>query len=256
MGRIINDRLCPAHVRTLPSSAVNLEELTALLMRNGFVAADEEAEELLAAGDGGRLEALVERRLTGEPLAWITGTAPFCGLTVRRRTPASTSRAGRPSCWPSAPPSGCPPDGVAIDLCTGCGAIAALLPTRRPGARVLGVDLDPSARSPARAPTASRPTRGDLFAPLPDARGALDVVVGVVPYVPTRRARAAAARHVHLRDAARLRRRRRTGATSCGACWPRRRTSCARRGAAARGRWGAGGELDADLARLGYADVA
>ena len=36
----------------LPSGAVNLEGLTALLMRNGFVAADEEAEELLAAAGG------------------------------------------------------------------------------------------------------------------------------------------------------------------------------------------------------------
>ena len=37
---------------SLPSGTVNLEALTALLMRNGFVAADEEAEELLAAAGG------------------------------------------------------------------------------------------------------------------------------------------------------------------------------------------------------------
>ena len=35
-----------------------------------------------AAGDGALLDALVARRLRGEPLAWITGTATFCGLPV------------------------------------------------------------------------------------------------------------------------------------------------------------------------------
>ena len=45
------------------------------MMRNGFVAPDEEAAELIeaAAGDHATLDALIERRLTGEPLAWITG---------------------------------------------------------------------------------------------------------------------------------------------------------------------------------------
>src|SRR4051812_22430832 len=61
------------------------EALTALLAREGFVAADEEAEELLqrAGGDADLLDALVARRLTGEPLAWITGTVTFCGITIR-----------------------------------------------------------------------------------------------------------------------------------------------------------------------------
>src|SRR5215213_9664 len=60
-----------------PSGVIALVEL---LERNGFVAAEEEAEELHAAagGDAARLKAMVARRLTGEPLAWITGTAPFC----------------------------------------------------------------------------------------------------------------------------------------------------------------------------------
>ena len=48
------------------------------------MAADEEAGELAtAAGDDPvRLAALVARRVTGEPLAWITGTTTFCGLPV------------------------------------------------------------------------------------------------------------------------------------------------------------------------------
>ena len=57
--------------------------LAALLARGGFVAAEEEAEELLAraAGDGELLDALVARRLTGEPLAWITDST---GMNVSK----------------------------------------------------------------------------------------------------------------------------------------------------------------------------
>ncbi|HUO49928.1 MAG TPA: hypothetical protein VMU09_13950, partial [Acidimicrobiales bacterium] len=47
----------------------------------GCVAAEEEAAELVAvSGDDRRLlEALVQRRSNGEPLAWITGEVRFCG---------------------------------------------------------------------------------------------------------------------------------------------------------------------------------
>ena len=63
----------------------DLEELTALLARAGFVAAGEEASELLApaACDADLLDFLVRRRLSGEPLAWITGSVRFCGIEIR-----------------------------------------------------------------------------------------------------------------------------------------------------------------------------
>ena len=50
-----------------------------------FVAAEDEAKELLAsaAGDGELLDSLVARRLTGEPLAWIIGKVAFCGVEIR-----------------------------------------------------------------------------------------------------------------------------------------------------------------------------
>ena len=63
----------------------DVEALAELLADAGFVAAQEEADELLAraAGDAELLDSLVGRRLTGEPLAWITGSACFCGLRIR-----------------------------------------------------------------------------------------------------------------------------------------------------------------------------
>jgi release factor glutamine methyltransferase len=161
-------------------------ELAELLARAGFVAAQEEADELLArtAGDGALLDALVARRLTGEPLAWITGSVVFCDLEIRVDPGVYVPR------WQSeqlARGAGArlPAAGSAIDLCTGSGAIAKTLMTCCPGARVVACDLDERAVACARA-NGVEVYHGDLFEPLPDTlRGCVDVVVGVVPYVPT-----------------------------------------------------------------------
>jgi release factor glutamine methyltransferase len=164
----------------------NLEALTALLTDAGFVAAEEEAHELLAraAGDSELLDALVGRRLTGEPLAWITGTVWFCGLEIRVDPGVYVPR------WQSEPLARraverLPPSGVAIDVCTGTGAIAKTLTSRHPGARAVASDFDERACACAEA-NGVDVYRGDLFAPLPRTlEGRVDVVVGVVPYVPT-----------------------------------------------------------------------
>jgi release factor glutamine methyltransferase len=152
----------------------------------GFVAAEEEADELLAraGGDGGLLEALVERRLSGEPLAWITGSVAFCGLEIRVDPGVYVPR------WQSEQLAAraverLPAAGVAIDLCTGAGAIAATLVARHAGARVVASDVDARAVACARS-NGVETYRGDLFEPLPgELAGLVDVVVGVVPYVPT-----------------------------------------------------------------------
>jgi len=161
-------------------------ELAELLADAGFVAAADEAGELLAraGGDQELLDALVARRLTGEPLAWITGSVCFCGLEIavdpgvyvpRWQTEALALRAVERL----------PANGAAVDVCTGAGAIAKTLMARRPQARVLATDLDERAVACARR-NGVEAHRGDLLAPLPRAlEGSVDVVVGVVPYVPT-----------------------------------------------------------------------
>jgi len=160
--------------------------LSALLARAGFIAAAEESEELLAyaAGDAALLDAAVRRRLTGEPLAWITGRVSFCGVEIGGDPGVYVPR------WLSEPLAGraverLPEAGTAIDLCTGSGAIAKVLRTRRPGARVVASDVDPRAVACAAA-NGVEVYQGDLFDPLPrDLEGQVDVVVAVVPYVPT-----------------------------------------------------------------------
>jgi release factor glutamine methyltransferase len=162
------------------------QALAALLSGAGFVAAEEEADELLAraAGDAELLESLVGRRLTGEPLAWITGRVSFCGLEIRvdpgvyvpRRQSEPLARRAVERL---------PSRGAAVDLCTGSGAIAKTLMANRPGARVVASDIDEGAVACAAA-NGVGVYLGDLFAPLPRTlEGRVDVVLGVVPYVPT-----------------------------------------------------------------------
>jgi release factor glutamine methyltransferase len=169
-----------------PGALGALTALAARLSSAGFVAPAEEAAELLAraADDRTLLQALVARRLTGEPLAWITGRTTFCDLEIkvgqgvyvpRWHSEALARRAIE--CLPAA--------GVAVDLCTGSGAVAKAVAAAHPGARVVGSDIDEDAVACARA-NGVEAYQGDLFAPLPvELVGAVDLVVAVVPYVPT-----------------------------------------------------------------------
>jgi release factor glutamine methyltransferase len=161
--------------------------LVAALRAAGFVAAELEAEALLrhASGDRAALDVALQRRLGGEPLAWIVGETTFCGVTVgilpgvyvpRQQTEPLALRAIELL----------PPHGTAIDVCTGSGAIARALGIARPRARVVGCDIDPRAVACA-AMNGVDVFEGDLLDPLPASlRHCVDVVIGVVPYVPSR----------------------------------------------------------------------
>lgn len=127
----------------------------------------------------------MDRRTRGEPLAWITGTFLFAGVRLRlepgiyvprQQTELLTARAV----------ARLPDSGLAVDLCTGCGAVAAALVRGRPGARVLATDIDPVACRCA-ASNGVEVYLGDLDEPVPpEVRGRANVVTAVVPYVPTR----------------------------------------------------------------------
>ena len=155
------------------------------LSRSGCVAAEEEAAELVAAaGDATELGRMVARRLTGEPLAWITGRTDFCGLEVAVDPGVYVPR------WQSEPLARraaelLPPDGVGVDLATGSGAVAMVMQAARPRARVVATELDPVAvRCARRNGVAVLP--GHLDRPLPpDLAGEVDVLCAVLPYVPS-----------------------------------------------------------------------
>jgi release factor glutamine methyltransferase len=160
--------------------------VTQLLNEAGCIAARQEADELMraAAGDSDLLADLVSRRTNGEPIAWLTGSVTFCDLRLfvapgvyvpRGQTEPLARRAA----------TLLPPAGVAADLCTGVGAIAAVVAAAVPTARVLATELDAIAIRCARR-NGVAVFEGYLDDPLPRAfEHRVDVMTAVVPYVPT-----------------------------------------------------------------------
>ena len=163
-----------------------MRDLVSALAESGFVSPEAEADALLAASrEGvGSLDDLLARRLRGEPLAWITGSVTFCGLRVGIDPGVFVPRPHTE--WLARRGVELLPDeGIAVDLCTGSGAVAVVLAAARPRATVVGTDVDPVAVACARR-NGVPASEGDLDEPLPSTlRGRVDLMTAVVPYVPT-----------------------------------------------------------------------
>jgi release factor glutamine methyltransferase len=156
------------------------------LAAGGFVAPEAEADAMMAASreGAGSIDALVARRLEGEPIAWITGSVMFCGVRVRVDPGVFVPRPHTQELARRAVEL-LPPEGIGVDLCTGSGAVAAVLCSAHPRASVVGTDIDPVAVACARR-NGIRVFEGDLDGPLPtELRGRVDLLTAVVPYVPT-----------------------------------------------------------------------
>jgi release factor glutamine methyltransferase len=159
----------------------DLSNVRSRLARAGCIAPEEEAVELLAAApDDDTLERWIQRREQGEPLAWLTGTTTFGGLSLRVDPGVYVPRfyseelARRAAALLAA-------NGHAVDLCTGTGAISVYLQHAVPSAHIVGVDIDRRAVACAR--------RNGVPAIIADLDAALrpwsfDVVTAVAPYVP------------------------------------------------------------------------
>ena len=152
------------------------------------------------------LEAMVDRRVAGQPLEHILGWADFAGLRiavdpgvfvprprtellvreaaalVRQAAAIDRPAAGRSLSWRA----------VVVDLCCGSGAVGLALVAALDQGELHAVDLDPAAVRCARRNVAAGGARvyeGDLFAPLPAGlRGRVDVLVANArPTCPPRR---------------------------------------------------------------------
>jgi release factor glutamine methyltransferase len=140
------------------------------------------------SGPDAPLDQLIARRLGGEPLQYIEGTAPFGPLDLlvdervlipRPETEGLLELATRMVRSPE----------VIVDLCTGSGALALGLKSRFSAAAVFATDISADAIAVA---TANRYrtglqvylAEGDLFDPLPTAiLGTVDLIVANPPYV-------------------------------------------------------------------------
>ena len=176
----------PHTLTDVESVGASADVVAATLRSAGCVFAEDEAAILVdAAASSAELDRMVADRVAGAPLERVVGWAEFCGLRVvvepgvfvpRRRTEFLVAQAR----------SVLPPKAVVLDLCCGAGAIGAALLAHRPDVDLHAVDVDPAAVACARRNLDAPVYQGDLYQPLPARlRGAVDVVVANVPYVPT-----------------------------------------------------------------------
>lgn len=142
----------------------------------------------LVAGENGSLEELITRRLNGEPLQYIEGTAQFGPLELLVDPRVLVPRPETETLYELASKLVRVPE-VIVDLCTGSGALALALKRRFPGASVFATDLSPEAIEVAtenvfRTGQQIYLAEGDLFDPLPASLlGEVDLIVANPPYV-------------------------------------------------------------------------
>ena len=164
---------------------IDRSRVTAALRAAGSVWAEDEAALLLAqARSETELEALLARRVAGEPLETVLGWVAFRdrhlavapGVFVPRRRTELLARTAL---------SRTQPHHVVVEMCCGVAPVAAVLEDS--GAEVHAADLDELALvCAARNAPGVRLHCGDLFAALPpDLAGRVDVLVANAPYVPT-----------------------------------------------------------------------
>lgn len=149
------------------------------------------AEPALADSERRAFEALVERRLAGEPLQYLEGTVPFGPIEVAVDPRALVPRPETEQVWETAVArlGRAGPGTVIVDVGTGSGVLALALEHAFGEARIYATDVSSDALDLARGNAgrlASRVTflHGDLLGPLPrHLRGRVDLVVSNPPYV-------------------------------------------------------------------------
>ncbi|HYJ66535.1 MAG TPA: peptide chain release factor N(5)-glutamine methyltransferase [Nocardioidaceae bacterium] len=170
----LDARLLLAHVLGVPHLTID-------------TGADLATEQTDAFGD------LLARRARREPLQYLLGTAAFryveleVGPGVFVPRPETELLAGWAIAQIAARHAAGVERPIAVDLCTGSGAIAKALVDEQPQAEVFAVELAEEALSYARRNLAGSGVdlrAGDIADCLPELDGRVDVVVANPPYIP------------------------------------------------------------------------
>jgi release factor glutamine methyltransferase len=181
-------------VSGLPLGSSVPDSLVAALRAAGCVFAEDEARLLVAtAADGRELDAMVARRVSGDPLEHVLGWADFCGLRIAVEPGVFVPRARtqvlvREAVGLAGDRSSGDAPVVVVDLCCGSGALGVALAAALDVVELHAVDIDPLAVRCARrnVPDDARVYEGDLYGALPaDLRGRVALLVANAPYVPT-----------------------------------------------------------------------
>ena len=139
-----------------------------------------------------KVAALTERRISGEPVAYITGAWEFYGLPMYITSDVLIPRMDTELLVDAAKEllNGRKMDARVLDLCCGSGCIACAIGHEMPAARIVAVDLSAKALEVARRNVAvnrlsSRVIcmQADATASPPMSMGQFDMIVSNPPYV-------------------------------------------------------------------------
>jgi release factor glutamine methyltransferase len=170
-----NPPLVPLETRILLMHALNLSRVQ-LITRS---------ERILSAEEAQRLSVLFQRRLDGEPIAYIVGEREFFGLPLHV-TPDVLIPRPETELLVELALDRLPTNGRVLDMGTGSGAIAVALAHARPAASVTALDvsaaaLDVARRNAARHQAQVSFLQSDWYAAVANAK--FDVIVANPPYI-------------------------------------------------------------------------
>lgn len=139
-----------------------------------------------------RVAALTERRVSGEPVAYITGAWEFYGLPMSITTDVLIPRMDTELLVDAAKEllNGRKMDARVLDLCCGSGCITCAVGHELPAARIVAVDLSAKALEVARKNIAANRLssraicmQADATASPPMSMGQFDMIISNPPYI-------------------------------------------------------------------------
>ena len=171
--------------QALPLDALENRILLCHALRLPRVALITQSERVLSADEIALVTALVQRRLDGEPIAYITGEREFFGLSFKV-TPAVLIPRPDTELIVELALARLAPQARVLDMGTGSGAIAVALASNRPDLDVTALDVSEAALAVARENAAAndvrvRFVRSDWYAALAAER--FDLIASNPPYI-------------------------------------------------------------------------
>ncbi len=142
----------------------------------------------------GKVEDYLDRRLKGEPVAYITGAWEFYGLPMKVTPDVLIPRMDTELLVDAAKSLlvGRKMDARILDLCTGSGCIACALGHELPASKLVAVDISASALEVCRKNIAANrlssrclTLQADATAAPPLSIGTFDLIVSNPPYIPS-----------------------------------------------------------------------
>jgi release factor glutamine methyltransferase len=170
---------------SLPLDPLENRILLCYALGIGRIALITQSERVIDEAEAARIDALFERRLRGEPIAYITGEREFFGLPFKV-TPAVLIPRPDTELLVELALARTPPRGAVLDMGTGSGAIAVAIAHARPDAAVTALDVSDDALAVAKQNALANQARvefikSDWFGAVSARR--FDLIVSNPPYI-------------------------------------------------------------------------